>query len=338
MRVMVTGATGFIGWHATARLLAAGHEVRALVRDATKAERCLAPLGLDASSWIVGDMVDEAAVEQTLEGCHAAIHAAANVSVTDVRQTDAFDRNVDGARTVLRAAVDRGLAPVIFMSSLTAIFDPRGGETTGESPLVESHSRYGRSKASSDAYARELQGEGAPIAILYPSGVIGPDDTGLSESVRAYRSFLRTTIRAGGTNLVDARDLAELLLQLLEQNRTGRFVAAGHYFSWDELTELLEDVTGASIARLSAPGWLLRAGGSLGDAIGRISGRSLPFSREGMDIATRWRPIADSPEVAALGVHWRPARETLADMFGWFVENGRLPASAVPRLGTLEGD
>jgi nucleoside-diphosphate-sugar epimerase len=336
MRVMVTGATGFIGWHATARLRAAGHDVCALVRDAAKAERCLGPIGLDASSWVVGDMADEGAVARALEGCDAAIHAAANVSVTDASQTDAFDRNVDGARTVLRAAVDGGLAPVVFMSSLTAIFDPRRGETTGDSPLVESHSRYGRSKATSDAYARELQSEGAPIAIVYPSGVIGPDDTGLSESVRAYRSFLRTTIRAGGTNLVDARDLAELLLQLLEQKRTGRFVAAGHYFTWDELTALIEDVTGANISRLSAPGWLLRAGGSLADAIGRISGRNLPLSREGMEIATRWRPIADSPELAALGLGWRPARATLEDMFRWFVQTGRLPASAVPGLSLPE--
>jgi nucleoside-diphosphate-sugar epimerase len=332
MRVLVTGATGFIGWHTARRLCEAGHEVRALVRDADKATRCLGPLGLDASGWVVGDMTDSHAVGRALEGCDAAIHAAANVSVTQAAGDDAFEQNVDGARTVLSSAVEAGISPIVFMSSLTAIFDPRGGETSADSPLVESHSRYGRSKASSDAFARELQSEGAPIAIVYPSGVIGPDDPGLSESVRAYRSFLRNTIRAGGTNLVDARDLAELLLQLVERDQHGRFVAAGHYFSWDDLTELIEQVTGARIARLSAPGWLLRAAGSVCDGVGQLTGRSLPMSREGMEIATRWRPIADSPGIAELGVEWRPARETLEDMYRWLVERGRLPASAAPGL------
>jgi len=338
MRVMVTGATGFIGWHATRRLLDGGHTVRALVRDAEKAERCLGPLGLDESHWVVGDMAEPRAVASALEGCDAVIHAAANVSVTRAGGGDAFERNVEGARTVLEAAVSAGADPVVFMSSLTAIFDPRGGETTGDSPLVESQSRYGRSKASSDAMARQLQADGAPIAIVYPSGVIGPEDTGMSESVRAYRGFLRTMIRAGGTNFVDARDLAELLLQIVEQKRSGRFVVAGHYFDWDALTALIEDITGASISRLGAPGWALRAAGSLCDLIGRVTGKPLPMSRESMEIATRWRPITDSPEVSALGVRWRPARTTLTDMFGWFVETGRLPASAAPRLSSATGD
>jgi len=48
MKVMITGATGFVGWHATRRIVEAGHGVRALVRDAAKAELCLGPFGPDA--------------------------------------------------------------------------------------------------------------------------------------------------------------------------------------------------------------------------------------------------------------------------------------------------
>jgi len=283
-------------------------------------------------------MADPDSVRRTLEGCQAAIHAAAHVSVTDARQASVLQKNTDGARNVLGAAVDAGLGPVVLVSSLTAIFDPRGGDTTADSSLVYGQSAYGQSKAASDALARELQERGAPVAIVYPGGVVGPEDTGLSESVRAQRGFLRGgTLRVGGTSMVDVRDLAELLLQLIERGNTGRFVAAGRYVSWDELTAMLEEVTGAKVPRVSVPGWLLRGAGRVFDLLGRATGRTFPITHEAAEIATRWRPIADSPEVAEMGVAWRPARETIVDMFRWLVESGHLRAEKAPKLARGAG-
>jgi len=244
---------------------------------------------------------------------------------------DAFDDNVEGTRLVVGGACERGVRSAVFVSSLTAIFDPRR-EVTADSPLVESATRYGRSKAASDAFVRDLEAQGAPVAILYPSGVIGPDDPGLSESVRAYRGFLRATIRAGGTSFVDARDLAHLIARVVAEGHRGRLVAAGHFFTWDGLTALVAAVSGAQPRRLGAPGWVLRAMGRAADVVARVTGRSFLLSGEAMEVATRWKPMADSPEIARLGVGWRPASETLEDMYRWMLAAGRLPAKAVPRL------
>lgn len=330
-RVLVTGATGFVGWHTAARLRAEGHRVRVLARDAEKAARLLGPLGIGADDVIVGDMTDEGDVARALADCEAVVHAAASVSVTQQGGGPGFGGNVTGTRLVVGGACEGGIDNVVFVSSLTAIFDPKR-EVTADSPLVDSTTRYGRSKASSDAFVRELQEAGAPVAIVYPSGVIGPDDPGFSESVRAYRGFLRGTLRSGGTSFVDVRDLALLHARLVERKHHGRLVAAGPYFSWDALTELLEEVTGAEIPRIGVPAPLMRAVGRTLDVVSRVIGRSFPISGEGIDIATRWKPIADSPDVAELGVAWRPPRETLADMFRWYVATGRLPAKAVPHL------
>jgi uncharacterized protein YbjT (DUF2867 family) len=151
--------------------------------------------------------------------------------------------------------------------------------------------------------------------------------------MRAFRSFLRSTLRSsGGTQFVDVRDLAELNVRILEQKRHGRYVAAGHFFDWDGLTALLEEVSGASIGRIPAPGWLLRSAGRLADAIGRVTGRSPMLSHEALEIATRWTPVEDSPQLAGLGTVWRDPRETIHDMLCWLLESGRLPPRAVPRL------
>jgi len=333
LKVLVTGATGFVGWHAAAALHAGGHSVRALVRDAERAATVLAPFRIAPGDLVVGDMLDEAAVSRALDGSEAVVHAAGAVSVTSPGAHDAFDVNVTGTRNVVAGGHRLGISRIVFVSSLSAIYDPKSdAPVTGESPLVKSATRYGRSKAASDRIVRDLQESGAPIATVYPSGVIGPDDPGLSESVRAYRSFLRGTIRAGGTQFVDARDLAAFIVRLLEAGKGGRHVAAGHYFSWDDLTGMLEEVTGASIRRFPAPGWLLRTAGSLTDAVGRLTGRASVVTRESMEVATRWRAVADSPSLDAMGVHLRPPEQTLEDLFRSFVATRRLPAHAVPAL------
>ena len=329
MKVLVTGATGLIGYHTAARLVAEGHSVRALVRDPIKGERVLGRHGIGRDELAVGDMTDAAAVGKAMDDCDAVVHAAASVSVT-TGQTD-FSANLRGTETVVGLACERGLQS-IFLSSLTAIFDPNR-PTTEDSPLVQSRTHYGRSKAECDAWVRTREAEGAPVALVYPPGVVGPDDPGLSESVKAYRSFLRGLLKSeGGNPMLDARDLAILLTRMLENETHGRIIAGGHFMSWDEFTELLEHVTGATIPRIAAPGWLLRGAARTLDVVGKLTGKPMPMTGEGIEIATRFRKVEDSARIAELGVEWRPAAETLEDLFRWFVETGKLPAKVVPRL------
>jgi len=330
VRVLVTGATGFIGHHVAARLRADGHDVRALVRGAKKGERVLAPLAIAQVDRVVGDMTDADAVARAMDGCDAVVHAAAGVSVT-TGQTD-FSPNLRGTECVVGAACERGLY-TLFVSSLTAIFAP-GRQIDEESELVRSRTHYGRSKAECDAWVRARQASGDPVSIVYPPGVVGPNDPGMSESVTAYRSFLRGTLRSeGGNPMLDGRDLAWLIVRMLETRTPGRIIAGGHFLDWDTFTELLEKVTGARIPRIAAPGWVLRTAGRTLDVVAKLTGRTMPMTGDGVEIATRFRAVADSPRIAELGVHWRDPAETLTDLFRWFVEAGRLPAKAVPALG-----
>jgi nucleoside-diphosphate-sugar epimerase len=329
MRVLITGATGFIGYHAARRLLVQGHEVRALIRSRTKGERILGPLGMASDTLIEGDMTDAIAVASALEGCDSVIHAAAEVSVT-TGATD-FSANLRGTETVIGQALERGMH-AIFLSSVTAIFDPHR-PPSDDSPLVRSRTHYGRSKAECDAWVRERQARGAPVAIVYPPGVVGPDDPGFSESVKAYRSFLYGTLASeGGNQLLDVRDLAELMTRMVEEKVEGRLVAAGHFFDWDEFTALIENATGASISRIRAPGWLLRLAARSMDFVGKWTGRKMPMTGEGVEIATRFVRMVDSPRIAELGVEWRDPAETIRDLFSWFVASSRLSPRAVPAL------
>src|SRR5262245_63761999 len=81
MKVLVTGGTGFTGSHTARALLAAGHRVRLLVRDAEKLRRVYDPLGIAISDFVVGDMTDAGAVEKALAGCDGVVHSAALVDL-----------------------------------------------------------------------------------------------------------------------------------------------------------------------------------------------------------------------------------------------------------------
>ena len=109
MRVMLTGASGFVGSFTVAALLEAGHQPRVLVRDPGNATKVLAALGVpaDAVEFVPGDMLDQASVDQALEGCDAAIHAAAAIGITGAAG-DLIETNVTGTRNVVGGAVACG--------------------------------------------------------------------------------------------------------------------------------------------------------------------------------------------------------------------------------------
>ena len=177
MRVLVTGATGFVGYHAARALAARGHEVRVLARSLEKAER-LFRSARDVEI-AVGDMTDEVAVDAALSGMDAVLHAAATVSFSRDAADALRDANLAGVRNVLGGASERGLGAILYVSSLTTLFDPRGPDPTEDSPVARQRNPYARAKAAAEREARELAAAGAPLATVYPNARDRPRRPGL---------------------------------------------------------------------------------------------------------------------------------------------------------------
>jgi len=104
VRVLVTGATGFVGSHTAAALAASGHEVCVLARTPAKVPLVLGPLGVDPEV-VAGDMTDPVAVAAAVSGCDAVIHAAAQIGVGG--GGSATEANLAGSR---RSSVPRSAA------------------------------------------------------------------------------------------------------------------------------------------------------------------------------------------------------------------------------------
>lgn len=337
MRVLVTGGTGFVGSHTARALLAAGHAVRLLVRSPEKVRRVF---GDDAARLGVmqGDVRDAADVKRALAGCDAVLHAAGLVSLRAAEARQVREVAVRGAEHVLGMACRRGIPRVVHVSSASALARPGGPPVRGDSPVAPAWSAYGRAKAEAEGLARRLQAEGAPLAVTYPAGVVGPDDPGLSEANHALWTFVHdVTIRtSGGFQSVDVRDLGALHTVLLEKGTGGRWPAATRSVPWAEMADVLDAVTGARVRRLAVPGLALRLAGRVGDLAKRFVDFSFPLTAEAMALATRWPGVDASGTTRETGVAFRPPEESFADALAWMHAGGHLEARHVGRLARRE--
>src|SRR5262249_44599708 len=219
VKVLVTGATGLIGCHAAARLAQSGHAVRALVRDAGKLRRVLAPFSAaGAVEAQLGDVTDPASVEAALRGCDALLHCAGLFShqLADAKRLHTV--NVRGAELVMNAACKAGLARVVFVSSALALFPPAGPVLRGADPVSRPSGMDGSTKADAERRARELQAGGSPIVIVYPASVLGPHDPTVGSGPGVMASALRAgrvVVTDGGLTYTDVRDLADLFAAVL---------------------------------------------------------------------------------------------------------------------------
>jgi dihydroflavonol-4-reductase len=330
VRVLVTGGTGFVGSHTVAALVAEGHEIRLLVRSPNRIEPALRPLGVtEGVDHMVGDVTDVSSVERALAGCDAVVHAAA-VYDLDARADGAIARtNVAGAETVLRAAVERGCDPVVHVSSYVALLRQRA-TVTPDSPLSDARTVYIRAKAASEAVARQLQQDGAPVVIVQPGAVLGPDDPHLGDGLHRLRDILRGRYPmwpSGGSHVVDVREVARVHAAVLAPGAgPRRYLVPGHFVDGHTMFATLHAVTGRRLPHVVLPAAMMLPIARAATAAQRVTPFHIPAEYEGVLITSYDTRCDDSRARNELGIQPRPLEETYRDTVRWLYHAGHLTA------------
>ena len=335
MKVLVTGGTGFVGSHVTRQLIAAGHDVRLLVRNPDKAIAYYQSLTVPVPELLQGDITDARSIATAMHHCDALVHTAATTPVAINAVDKLFAVNVGGTQKVMDAALAAGARSIVYVSSITAVFNTDGSKVTADAPLTPSSMPYGRSKVEAEHYVRQLQRRGAPVAIVYPGGIIGPDDPGFSDAFKALQHRINHGFRIfgnGGIQHIDVRDLAAMIVSLVTQMDRGRYLLPGPYCQWTELADIIEDVSGCRLQRIPARGWTLRLMGRLLDCLRWVKTVDSPVSAETMRYATLWPNIENSAALQQRGITLRSTRQTFADSLQWMLSAGYLKPEQVPKL------
>lgn len=330
MRVLVTGATGFIGGALAARLAGRGDRVRALVRPTSSVEP-LRRLGVELAA---GDLADAASLRAAVAGCEAVVHVAGAVKV--MREGDFLRVNGEGTRAVAGACAAAFPPPrLVYVSSLAAAGPSAQGRARREEDPPAPVSRYGESKLAGEREVRAVAGR-VEASIVRPPAVYGPGDRELVPALaRLARFGLALELGPSGRrlSLLHVDDLSEGILAVLDRGRRlsaegpegTYFLEDGAVHAWGDLAREACAALGTSPRTLRLPELTalpIALGASLfAAARRRPSILSLDKVREMRQMA--W---TCSSERARRELAWAPRRglaEGMREAVGWLRAQGR---------------
>jgi nucleoside-diphosphate-sugar epimerase len=208
MKVLVTGASGFVGHAVCAELGARAHEVSALVRRPGSEP--------PATTAVAGDLSDGDALARRLDGVQAdcVIHLAAEIATQrDPRKID--EVNVEGTRRLLSACRAAGVTRFVFVS--TVVTGDAGGAVLDETSILPVHTAYGRSKQRGEQLVAE---SGLDGVIIRPSHVYGPGGWYAEEIVKRLKQPGRLAVVGPGQNwwdVVRVEDVATACVHAAER-------------------------------------------------------------------------------------------------------------------------
>ncbi|MBD0348602.1 MAG: NAD(P)H-binding protein [Thermoleophilia bacterium] len=292
MKVLVTGATGFVGPKVASAIADAGHELRVLERKAGKAEDA----GVRAAETTQGDMTSAESVRRAVEGCEAVVHLVA------IRQgkPEQFERiMIGGTRALLDAAKDAGIRRFVLMSAL--------GTTEETKELVP----YYRAKWAQE---QDVKGSGIDHVIFRPSFVFGRDGGILPTFRRLARLTPVTPITGPGTQRIQPiwiDDVAQFFARSLTlpqaTNRTWE-LGGPEAVSWNEFWQRLKQVMGLRRPSLHVPMWFMRANAVVTE---RLPG-NIPLTRDLLTMLEAGDNVtADDSAARTFGIELVPLDEQL---------------------------
>ncbi len=321
MKIFLTGGTGFIGGTVARQLRERGDEVVCLVRDPAKADQ-LSALGCET---IAGDLGDTGAIRRGMEGCEAAIHAAAmyEIGIPAKQHPAMWEANVAGTENVLKIAREAGLAKLVHVSTV-GVFGNTHRQVVDESyehPGKEFTSYYEETKLESHKIAKRMIADGLPGVIVQPGGVYGPGDTSQVADLLAEFFAGRLVLMPFpelGICLSHVDDIAAGILLGLDRGKVGEtYVLSGPVTTMREAIETVAHATGRKAPQRAMPVPLLKALTPVGPLVGKLMGQP-PNLRElisSADGVTFWA----SHEKASRELGYAPRgldeglRQTLAD-------------------------
>ncbi|TWT94853.1 3 beta-hydroxysteroid dehydrogenase/Delta 5--_4-isomerase [Botrimarina colliarenosi] len=332
-RILVTGATGFIGLRLVERLLDRGADVACLVRatsDVSQLER----LGVERR---LGSLADEASLAAALDGADAVYHLAGQI--TGARLEDFTRVNAEGVERLCRVAAAQATPPtVLLVSSLAATGPSLPGQPHNEATPPAPVSFYGRSKLAGEHAARRYA-DRLPLSILRPPVVFGPGDRNglmLFKAVRRVPIHAVPQMKGLPLSLIYVDDLVDAMIAVVERGERVTPDAdpndpTGLYFAADPAESSYADMGRMAGTAMGQKVWVLRRRkypflpvAIAGDLIGKLRGKAPLFGMDKLREASASGWVCDPAKIKAT-LDWAPGKplaERYAETYAWYREAG----------------
>jgi dihydroflavonol-4-reductase len=315
--VLVTGASGFIGWHVARLLRERGIPVRALCRPASR----IPDLDVERAA---GDLRDKESLRSAVAGCGSVFHIAADYRLWSKNPNDLYASNVDGTRNMLEAARDAGVERFVYTSTVGCIGMHNGaiGNETSPVGLEEMQGAYKRSKFLAEQVALEFAASGFTVVITNPTAPMGDHDFKPTPTGQIVDDFLKGKIPAfidTGLNVVDIRDVAQGHLLAWERGRVGeRYILGSENLTLKGILGTLASITGRKAPTVELPYFVAWTAGVITTALAQVTGTPPRAPLEAVRMAKKKMWVSHAKAAAELGFAPRPARLALDSAVTWF--------------------
>jgi dihydroflavonol-4-reductase len=314
--VLVTGASGFLGWHVARVLMERGYRVRALVRLGSSVD-----LEVETAT---GDLRDAASLERAAAGCGLIFHVAADYRLWAKHPAEIYSSNVDGTRNLLEAAKNSGAERIVYTSTVGCIGLPHGGIGDENSPvaLADMVGHYKRSKFMAERVALEFARGGLPVVIVNPTAPIGDHDVKPTPTGKIVLDFLRGDMPAfidTGLNVLDVRDCAEGHVLACERGRDGeRYILGSENLTLAAILGKLATIAGRKPPTLRLPYAVAWCAGACSTAWAGLSGQPPRVPLEAVRMGRKKMWVTHEKARIELGFHPAPAEAALTRAVEWF--------------------
>jgi dihydroflavonol-4-reductase len=318
---LVTGASGFLGWHVARVLTERGHRVRALCRPASRIRE------LDVEP-VTGDLCDPESLARAVAGCELVFHVAADYRLWSKDPQQLYRSNVDGTRNLLEAAAHARVERVVYTSTVGCIGMPqdRAGDEDTPVSLKDMVGHYKRSKWLAEQVALEKARAGLPVIVVNPTAPVGDHDWKPTPTGKIIVNFLRNRLPAfvdTGLNLIDARDTAVAHFLAAQHGRPGeRYILGSENLTLEQILKRLALIANKPAPTMKVPYAIAYATGVITTTWANITGREPIAPLEGVRMARKKMFVTHAKAARELGFSPGPADVALQRAVDWFRGNG----------------
>ena len=325
-RVLVTGASGFVGSAVARALRQRGMEVGCLVRRSSPRANFE---GLDVE-LVEGDLLDPASLRAALAGRPYLFHVAADYRLWARDPEEIVRNNLQGTSNLMQAATEAGVERIVYTSSV-ATLSLQDGPSDETRPLrpEDAIGAYKRSKVAAEREVeRRVAEDGLPAVIVNPSTPIGPRDVKPTPTGRIIVEAATGKVPAfvdTGLNLVHVDDVAHGHLLAFDKGRVGeRYVLGGQDASLREMLAAIAELVGRRAPTTALPVAPLFPLARAAEAVARLTGKEPFLTVDALKMSRHKMFFSSAKAEGELGYRARPYREALADAVTWFKTAGRI--------------
>ncbi|MBE8221607.1 MAG: NAD-dependent epimerase/dehydratase family protein [Bdellovibrionales bacterium] len=324
-KVLVTGATGFIGTHLVSALVKNNYLVCILHRASSNLEAFL-DFG-PAVTYVSGDITNQESINSAVKDKDYVFHLAGLISSSRKDKNLMKKINVDGTKYIIDACLKHSVKKLIYVSSVVAVGASSNKEILNEESVYDdklnSLSYFDTKKQAEELVLFAVHNQNLPAVILNPSTVYGEGDIKKeSRKLQKLAAMGRLPFYTqGGVSVVDIKDVVNAIINSITLGKIGsRYILSGENIEIKNLLECISDISGTRAPFLKVPQFLFYILGFIGDILSYLK-ISFPFTLEKVKVASLYHWFDSHKAKKELGFTTGTAKDAIKKSILWSKKN-----------------